>query len=135
MSTRSDAGKHLNPLKEPSSVSKDEVFILLLMFARGTCLGASLVCIVVCTVADDSPTSDETGPVAEGVYSIGILMCVLCVNVFIVVEELWEGFKTTQQLPCISLLGLLFAAYSARGVWEGSIIYNLYTPSHLGAVN
>ena len=48
----------------------------------------TLVCISVCTVADDLPTSDETGPVAEGVCSIGILMCVLCVNVFTVVEEL-----------------------------------------------
>ena len=31
------------------------------MVARGTCLGASLVCIAVCDVADDSPISDETG--------------------------------------------------------------------------
>ena len=53
-----------------------------------------MVCITVCAIADDSLISDETGPVAEGVCSIGILMCVLCVNVFIVVEELWEGFET-----------------------------------------
>ena len=39
-------------------------------------------------VADDSSKSDETGLAAEGVCSIGILMCVRCVNVFIVVEEL-----------------------------------------------
>ena len=52
------------------------------MFAHGTCLGASLVCIA---VADDSPISNETGPAAEGVCSIGILMCVLCVNIFIAV--------------------------------------------------
>ena len=63
---------------------------LLLTFARGTCLGASLECIA---VADDSPISDETGPVAEGMCIIGILMCVLCVNVFIVIEELWEGLR------------------------------------------
>ena len=50
------------------------------------------------TIADDSPVSDETGSVAEGVCGIGILMCVLCVNVFIVVEELWEGFKTALAL-------------------------------------
>ena len=61
------------------------------MFARGTCLGASLVCIPIYPIADDSQISDETGPVAEGVCSIGILMCVLCVNVSIVVEEHWEG--------------------------------------------
>ena len=64
------------------------------MFARGTYLGASLVGIAVYAIADDLPISDETSPVAEGVYSIGILMCVLCVKVFIVVEELWEGFET-----------------------------------------
>ena len=66
------------------------------MFARGTFLGlgASLVCIAVYAIADDSPISDETGPVAEGVCSIGIAVCVLRVNVFIVVEELWEGFET-----------------------------------------
>ena len=64
-----------------------------LTFAHGTCLGASLVCIAVCAVADDSPISDETGPTAEGVCSIGILMCVLCMNVFIAVEELREGLK------------------------------------------
>ena len=50
------------------------------MVARGTCLRASLVCIAVCDVADDSPISDETGLAAEGVCSIGILICVLCVN-------------------------------------------------------
>ena len=60
----------------------------------GTCLGASLVCIAVCAIAADSPISDETSPVAEGMCSIGIVMCVLCVNVFLVVEELWEGFET-----------------------------------------
>jgi len=56
-------------------------------------IAVSLVCIAVYAIADYSPVSDETGSVAEGVYSIGILMCVLCVNVFIVVEELWEGFE------------------------------------------
>ena len=52
------------------------------------------MCISVGTVADDSPANDETGPAAEGVCSIGILLCVLCVNVFIAGEELWEGFET-----------------------------------------
>ena len=67
--------------------------------ARGTCLGVSLVCIAVCAVADDSPISNETGPAAEGVCSIGILMCVQCVNVFTAVEEIWEGFQTAKGLP------------------------------------
>ena len=52
-----------------------------------------MVCIAVYANADDSPVGDETGPVAEGVCSIGIVVRVLCVNVFIV-EELWEGFET-----------------------------------------
>ena len=54
-----------------------------------------MVCIAVYATADDLPISDETGSVAEGVYSIGIVVCVICVNVFIVVEELWEGFETS----------------------------------------
>ena len=82
-----------------------------------------MVCITVYTIADDSPTSDETGPVAEGVYSIGILMCALCVNIFAVVEELWEGFETAKHLPCVSLLGMHYAASLAGGVWERSIVY------------
>ena len=82
-----------------------------------------MVGIAVYAIADDLPISDETSPVAEGVCSIGILMCVLCVNVFIVVEEPWEVFETTSHLPCVSLLGLLYAATWVRGVWEGSIIY------------
>ena len=56
------------------------------------------MCIAVCIIIDDSPISDETGPEAEGVCSIGILMCVLCVNVFLVVKELWEGFETALAL-------------------------------------
>ena len=69
-------------------------------FARGTCLGASSVCIAVWTITDDLLISDETGPVAEGLHSFGILMYVRCVNVVIVVKELgfetrvWEGFET-----------------------------------------
>ena len=43
-------------------------------FACGTCLGASLVWIAVCAVADDSPISEETGLSAEEVCSIGILL-------------------------------------------------------------
>ena len=49
---------------------------LLLTFAHGTCLGASLVCIAVCAVAEDSPISNETGSAADGVCNIGILLCV-----------------------------------------------------------
>ena len=41
-----------------------------------------MVCIAVCAIADDSLISDETSPVAEGVDRNGILMCVLCVNVY-----------------------------------------------------
>ena len=40
-------------------------------------------------------------------------------------EELWEGFETAKRLPCVGLLGLLYAASSARGMWELSIIYIL----------
>ena len=58
----------------------------------------------------------------RGVYSIGIVMCVLCVNVFIVVEELWEGFETAFSTYLASLLRLLYAAILARGAWEGSLI-------------
>ena len=61
-----------------------------------------MVHVFVCAVADDSPTSDETGPATEGVCSIEILMCVLFMNVFIAVEELWEGFETA--LPYVGLL-------------------------------
>ena len=50
-------------------------------------------------VADDSPIGDETGPAAERVCGIGILMCVLFVNVFTTVEKLWEGFETSKGLP------------------------------------
>ena len=65
------------------------------MFARGTCLGGSLVSISGYAIADDLPISDETCLVAEVVCCIGILMCVLCGNVFIDVGELWERFETT----------------------------------------
>ena len=82
---------------------------------------ASLVCIAVCAIADDSPISDETGPVAEEVDSHGIPLGFSCVNIFIV--ELWKGSKQREHLPCASLLGLLYAATSARRVWEGSVIY------------
>ena len=78
--------------------------------------------IAVYAITDDSPLSNETGPVAEGVCIIGILMYVLCVNVFIAVEELWERFEMAKRLPCVGLLVLLYAASSARGVWEVSII-------------
>ena len=62
--------------------------------ARGTGMRASLVRIAVSAIADYSPISDETGPVAEGSVSHWVVMCVLCVNVFMVVEELWEGLET-----------------------------------------
>ena len=64
------------------------------MFAHGTCLGASLVCIAVDAITDDSPISDETGLVTEGMCSIEILTCVRSVNILIVVEELREVFET-----------------------------------------
>ena len=63
------------------------------------------MCISVCAVTDDSPTSDETSLAAEGVCSIGLLIYVLFVNVFIAMEELWEGFKTEKGLPWIALHG------------------------------
>ena len=66
-----------------------------------------MVCISVDAVADDSPIIDETGLVDEGVCSIGILVCV---NIFIVVEELWEGFETA------SRLGLGHICHGGRGV-------------------
>ena len=68
------------------------------MIAINTAINATPDSIAVCTIADDLPTSDETGLVAEGVYSIGILMCVRCVNIFIVVEELWKGIETALAL-------------------------------------
>ena len=81
------------------------------MFTRGTCLRASLVCFSVCAVTDDSPTSDETSPAAEGVCSIGILMSGPFVNVFIAAEELW-GLKQ-KRVYLGSLSWLLYAASSA----------------------
>ena len=51
-----------------------------------------------------SLTCDDTGPAAEGVCSIGILMCVLLVNVITAVEGLWEGFETAKGLPCVGFL-------------------------------
>ena len=73
------------------------------MFSHGTNLWASLICISVGAVTDDSPTSDETGPAADGVCSIGILMCVLFV--FTAVEELWEGFETAKGLTWVVFHG------------------------------
>ena len=93
---------------------------LLLTFACGTSLGTSLLCIAVCAVADDLPISNGTILAAEGVCSIGILMCVLCVNVFIAVEELWEGFETAKCLPCVGLLGCFIQLSSARKAREQS---------------
>ena len=42
---------------------------------------------------------------AERVCSIGILMCVLFVNLFTAVEELWEEFKTAKGLSWVAFLG------------------------------
>ena len=47
-------------------------------YAHGTCLGASLVCISVCAVADDSPVNDEIGPAAEGVCHWDSHVCTIC---------------------------------------------------------
>ena len=59
-----------------------------------------MVRIAVCVVAEDSPVSEETGPAADGVCSIGVLTCVPFVNVLTAaVEELWEGFETAKGLP------------------------------------
>ena len=53
----------------------------------------------VCAVTDDLPTSEEIGLTAEGVCSIGFLICVLFVNAFTAVEELQEGFGIAKGLP------------------------------------
>ena len=71
-----------------------------------------MVCIAVYVFADDSPISDETSPVVEGVYRIGILKCVRCVNVFIVVEELWEGFETALALTLCKSSWVAFCSYT-----------------------
>ena len=92
-----------------------------------------MVCIAVYAITDDLPISDETGPVAEGMCCIGILMCVLFVNVFTAVEELWEGFETAKGLPWVALSWLLSAASSARRAWEDSIY--LCNPIHLGLID
>ena len=74
-------------------------------FACGTCLGASLVWIAVCAVADDSPIRDGTGQAAEGVYSFAFLMYILFVNVFSAVEELCEQFETANGRHCVAFYG------------------------------
>ena len=63
-----------------------------------------MVCIAVYVVTNDSSVSDETGLVTERGCSIGVLMCVLFVNVFTAVEELWEGFETAKGLPWYAFL-------------------------------
>ena len=92
-----------------------------------------MVCIAVCAIAEDSPISDETGPAAEGVCSIGILMFVLCMDVFTAVEELWEGFEMAKGYVLGCLSWLLYAASSATRTWEESIY--LYNPGHLGLID
>ena len=79
------------------------------MITRGTCLGASLVCIFVC--ADDLPTGDETGPAAEGVCGTGILMCVFLVNVFTAVEEHGKGLKQQRLTLGSSRVSILILAH------------------------
>ena len=78
-----------------------------------------MVHVSVCAVADDSPTSDETGLAAEGVCSSGILMCVLVVNVFTAVEELWEGFETAKPYPCVAFQGCFMQLSWARRAMGG----------------
>ena len=78
----------------------------------------------VCAVADDSRTSDETGPATEGVCSIGIVMCVLFVNVFTAAEELWEGFERRKGYPWVAFHGCFMQLSSARRAWEGSLHYD-----------
>ena len=82
-----------------------------------------MVCIAVCAVTDDPPISNETGPEAEGVCSIGILTRVLFVNIFIVMEELWEGFDTAKCLPCVGLLGFLMQLLQLEEHGRSRFIY------------
>ena len=72
-------------------------------------------------VADDSPISEETGPVAERVCSIGILMYVL-VNVCSCRGN-WEEFETAKGLSCVALLGCYMQLSLARRACEESISY------------
>ena len=82
-----------------------------------------MVSIAVCAVTDDSPTSDEPGPTAECVYSIGILMCVPCVNVFTAMEELWEGFETAKGLPWVAFLGCFMQLLQLEEYGRSQFIY------------
>ena len=66
---------------------------------------------------------------AEGVYRIGILMCVQCVNVFIVVEELWEGFETALALTlCKSSWVALRSYFGWRSVGGVNHFYTVLLP-------
>ena len=75
--------------------------------------------------ADDSPIRDETGPAAQGVCSIGILMCVLFVNVLIAVEELWEGFETAKGLPWVAFHGCIMQLLQREKHGRSQFIYIL----------
>ena len=77
-----------------------------------------MVSIAVCAVAADS----LTGLAAVCVCSIGILMYVLFVNVFIVVEELWEGFETAKCLPCVGRLGCFMQLLQLEEPWRCQFI-------------
>ena len=60
-----------------------------------------MVCIFAHAVAYDSPTSDETGPEAEGTCTIAILMHALLVNVCNR-RETQVGFETAKGLSCVA---------------------------------
>ena len=81
-----------------------------------------MVCIDVCAVTD-SQTSNETGLVAEGVCSIGILTCVLFVNVFTDVEELREGFETGKGLPWVAFHGCIMQLLQLEEHGRSQFIY------------
>ena len=51
------------------------------------------------------PYANHFRPAAEGVCSIGILVCVLFLNVFTAVEELWEGLQTVKGLLLVAFHG------------------------------
>ena len=60
-------------------------------------------------------------------------MCVLFVNAFAAVEELWEGLEMATALILCRHSWLLYAASLARTACEVSIY--LYNPGHLGVVD
>ena len=60
-------------------------------------------------------------------------MCARCVNVFITVEELWEGFETALALILCKSSWVAFCSYLAWRSVGG--VNHFYNPRHLGVVN